>query len=231
VFRINHRLFQETNRAQLPKMSKQDMKREAISLAIKDSIRLYYQTHNQLKINDMVLWAEENYGIPFLPATMHTILFPKPKKNSLWTSLPTASKDRQRERPPNWPELELELAKWYISLPAPPKGQAVKEKANELWQKLAPKHYIGQKQPSFGDSWRDKFKYRHGFKLRRPSFGEALIGMEASIAVDKDVDRLLDIGDPTNTNISIGNDDEIVQIPVMQPRFSRYKSIDVEKFY
>jgi hypothetical protein len=157
----------------------QPTKREPLSLAIKESIRCFHQAHEKMTISDMVLWAEEKYGIPFLPATMRTILFPKPQKPPLWAVPQPQLGERKRDRPPSWPELELELAKWYVSSTIPPKGQEVKEKAMELWRDLAPIHYIGQKQPGFGDSWRDKFKSRHGFKLGSKSIPEKNTEMEA----------------------------------------------------
>ena len=110
-----------------------------------------------MEVSDMVLWAQEKYEIPFLQATMRTILFPKQKTPPLWTAPSSFLAERKRERSPSWPELELELSNWYRLSITPPKGQELREKAVELWRKLAPKHYVGQKQPSFGDSWRDKF--------------------------------------------------------------------------
>src|SRR5271163_2152475 len=86
-------------------------------------------------------------------------------RNSLFPGLLlNCPSQRKRERPPSRPELELELAKWYASFTTPPKGQEVKEKAIDLWRDFAPKHYMGQKQPGFGNSWRGKVKTRHGFK-------------------------------------------------------------------
>lgn len=177
-------------------------KREPISLAIKDSIRSFHQAHEKMKVSDMVLWAEEKYGIPFLPATMRTILFPKQKPPSLWAAPQASFAERKRERPPSWPELELELAKWYASSTTPPKGQELKAKAIELWRELAPKHYVGQKQPSFGDSWRDKFKSRHGFKLGSTYNPERTVGNEIALVTGraKITDNLLDFGNETAMN-------------------------------
>jgi Tc5 transposase DNA-binding domain len=188
--------------------------RESISLAIKDSIRSFYRKHEKMKINDMVMWAEEKYGIPFLPATMRTILFPKHKKPLLWTAPQFSLPERKRERPPNWPELELELAKWYASSTTPPKGQDVKEKAIDLWRELAPKHYIGQEQPSFGDSWRDKFKKRHGFKLGMVLVQDYLVENRAPSV----------IGEATNTNILWDVGDEKGGIRVTRSPSSEYKA-------
>jgi len=160
----------------------QATKREPISLAIKESIRSFYQAHDKMKVSDMVLWAQEKYEIPFLQATMRTILFPKQKTLPLWTTPHSFLAKRKRERPPYWPELELELANWYISSITPPKGQELREKAVERWRELAPRHYVGQKQPSFGDSWRDKFKSRHGFKFGLASIQENNMKNKATAA-------------------------------------------------
>lgn len=173
--------------------NKHATKREPLSIAIKDSIRLYYKENQNLNINDMVSWAEHKYGLPFLPATMRTIIFPKPKKSPLWSTPTTHASNRQRERAPNWPELEIELAKWYTSQSSPPKGQDLKEKANELWRELAPKHYIEQKQPSFGDSWRDKFKERHGFKYKKSPIENYLCPPDISNGADQMFDKSMDV--------------------------------------
>jgi hypothetical protein len=161
----------------------QATKREPISLAIKESIRSFYQAHKKMKVSDMVLWAQERYEIPFLQATMRTILFPKQKNPPLWTAPCSFLAERKRERSPSWPELELELSNWYRSFITPPKGQELRGKAVELWRELAPKHYVGQKQPSFGDSWRDKFKARHGFKLESASIQESNMENKATATV------------------------------------------------
>jgi hypothetical protein len=200
--------------------------RESISLAIKDSIRSFYQRHEKMKVSDMVLWAEEKYGIPFLPATMRTILFPKQKKLPLWTAPRYSFAERKREKPPSWPELELELSRWYASSTAPPKGQKIKEKAIDLWRELAPKHYTGQEQPSFGDSWRDKFKKRHGFKLRKAPAKEIIDGSEASIAVIKGLDEFTGIGEAINTTSPQNVCEESDGIRVTQSLFSGYKTTD-----
>jgi len=89
----------------------QTTKREAITLAMKDSIRSFYRAHEKMKISDMVLWAKEKYGRQFLPATMRTIIFPKQKQPLPWAAPKSSLAERKRERPPSWPELELELAK------------------------------------------------------------------------------------------------------------------------
>ncbi len=179
-------------------------KRDPISLAIKNSIWSYHKNNDKLKVSDMVLWAEEKYGIPFLPATMRTILFPKPNKFPFETTFSRPSEDRQRDRPPNWPELENELAKWYTSLPSPPKGQDLMGKAKELWQKLAPKHYVGQEQPKFGDSWRDKFKERHGFKQKRLQAKGPVANINASIAV-QEIDDAVDMDDLMKVDNDVEN--------------------------
>lgn len=202
--------------------------RESISLAIKDSIRSFYQTHEKMKVSDMVLWAEEKYGIPFLPATMRTILFPKQKKPLLWTAPRSSLAVRKRERPPSWPELELELSKWYASSNTPPKGQEIKEKAIDLWRELAPKHYIGQEQPSFGDSWRDKFKKRHGFKLGTASAKEKIGGNEAPVAVIQGPDKFTGVGEAINTNIPPDVDEEAGRIIGTPSVSSEYKTINSE---
>jgi len=171
--------------------------RESISLAIKDSIRSFFQKHKKMTINEMALWAEAKYGIPFLPATMRTILFPKQKKPLHWTPPQFSLAERKRERPPSWPELEIELAKWYASSTTPPRGQEIKEKAIDLWRELAPKYYVGQEQPSFGDSWRDKFKKRHGFKSGTVFVEQYLVENRARpvIGEERNTKILWDVGD------------------------------------
>jgi hypothetical protein len=185
-------------------------RREPISLAIKDEIRSYHQGNDKLGINEIISWSKDKYGITLLPATMRTILYPKPKKNPLWTGLPTASAERQRDRAPNWPELETELSKWYSSLPVPPKGQQLKEKATELWQQLSPKCYTGQKLPIFGDSWRDKFKERHGFKQRKDLPGGTSLNKEGFSHSHSEHASSLDASDTANINVSMDVDDEIL---------------------
>jgi hypothetical protein len=185
----------------MPEMSSNHAtKREPLSLAIKESIRLYYKENENLNINDMVSWAENKYGLPFLPATMRTIIFPKPKKSPHWSTSTTHASNRQRDRAPNWPELEIELAKWYTSQSSPPKGQEMKEKANELWRELAPKHYIEQKQPSFGDSWRDKFKERHGFKYKKPPVENSVRLPDVSSGAGQTLDKSMDVDDEVAGN-------------------------------
>lgn len=199
----------------LLKMSDQQATtRESIDLAIKDNIRSFYETHPKLKVSDMVLWAEEKYGIQFPPATMRTILFPKRKKPLLWTAPRSSLRERKRERPPSWPELELELSKWYASSTIPPRGQDIKEKAIGLWRELAPKHYPGQERPGFGDSWRDKFKNRHGFKLGKAPAQENLMENRApSVLVEA-----------KDTNIPRDVDDKTGRIRVIRSPTGEYKA-------
>jgi hypothetical protein len=155
-----------------------------------------------MKVSDMVLWAQEKYEIPFLPATMRTILFPKQKNPPLWAAPKSSLAKRKRERAPSWPELELELAKWYKLSATPPKGHELREMATELWYQLAPKHYVGQKQPSFGDSWRDKFKSRHGLKLGSASTPEKIMENEVGSLTGRatNTDNLQDSYDVTAIN-------------------------------
>jgi hypothetical protein len=176
----------------------QPIKREPISVAIKRSIRLHQEENKELTIGEMTSWAEEKYGIPFLPATMRTIIFPKPTKSTALTSQSIISSDRQRERGPKWPELELELATWYGSLMTAPTGHEIRNKAIEIWTKLAPERYISQEQPSFGDNWRDKFKARHGFKPNKGSAERVVLENEASLTAHE---RFLDVGHMTAASV------------------------------
>jgi hypothetical protein len=85
--------------------NKHATKREPLSLAIKESIQLYYKENENLNINDMVSWAEHKYGLPFLPATMRTIIFPKPKKSPHWstsTHMPQTGKGIELQTGPSW---------------------------------------------------------------------------------------------------------------------------------
>jgi hypothetical protein len=203
-------------------------KREPINLAIKRHIRLYHMENEKLTVGDMVSWAEEKYGIPFLPATIRTILFAKPTKSKAFATLHTSCTEGHRERGGNWPELEIELAKWHRCRVAPPEGEEVKEKAKELWQELAPKHYTGQKQPTFGDSWRDKFKTRHEFKLKKAPDGYALIDRGSPPALAQERDNIQDRGDSTNADIPWDVGDEALGISVMQSFPSKHKTTSSE---
>jgi hypothetical protein len=105
----------------------------------------------------------------------------------------------------------------------PPKGEEVKEKAKELWQELAPKYYTGQKSPAFGDSWRDKFKCRHGFKTQRKSDEQFLVVKESPYAIAQARDSLLASGYLRNADISCDVDDEVLSFPVMQSLSGKHK--------
>jgi hypothetical protein len=152
----------------------------------------------------MVSWAEEKYGLPFLPATMRTIIFPKHTKSAAPPSQSIIPIDRQRERSSKWPELELELAKWYRSLMTIPTGQEVRAKAIDIWEELAPDQYIGQKQPSFGSSWRDKFKARYGFKAKGEPVENTVMGNEVTSTNNQ---KFLDAGLLVDAGILDGTDD------------------------
>ena len=94
----------------------------------------------------------------------------------------------------------------------------MKEKAIDLWRDFAPKHYMGQKQPGFGNSWRDKVKTRHGFKPENVSNRYTLTKKEPSYVPPQELDNLLGSRDPTNV------DDEVLGVPVMQSLSSKHNA-------
>jgi hypothetical protein len=102
-------------------------------------------------------------------------------------------------RKPKWPELEVELAKWYVSLHSPPKGPVVKAKAKELWQKLAPKHFAGQKQPGFRRGWRNLFKERNGLNLVKAPAEEGPTEFQPLFATDHEVPESSKSGEIDNS--------------------------------
>lgn len=135
-----------------------------ITIAQKKAIRNYYRVEKPRGHKQVKEWFKQIYNVDLPTSTISNILSSKFDRIDQLSSNHDGAK---RCRPPKYPDLETALAECISRMKTAGidlTGAVLLNTAHELWPKIP--SYIGQSPPSLSGGWVEKFKTRHGIKLR-----------------------------------------------------------------
>jgi hypothetical protein len=135
-----------------------------ITIAQKKAIRNYYKVEKPRGHKMVKQWFKKHYAIDLPTSTISNILSSKFDRID---QLSSTHDDAKRCRPPKYPDLETALAECISRMKTAGidlTGAVLLSTAHELWPKIP--SYIGQPPPTLSGGWVEKFKTRHGIKLR-----------------------------------------------------------------
>lgn len=135
-----------------------------ITIAQKKAIRNYFKVEKPRGHKMVKQWFKKHYAIDLPTSTISNILSSKFDRID---QLSSTHDDAKRCRSPKYPDLETALAECISRMKTAGidlTGAVLLSTAHELWPKIP--SYIGQPPPTLSGGWVEKFKTRHGIKLR-----------------------------------------------------------------
>lgn len=145
-------------------MAAHSEERLKITIAQKKAIRNYYKVEKPRGHKMVKQWFKAHYAIDLPTSTISNILSSKfDRIDQLSSNHDTA----KRCRPPKFPDLEAALSECILRMKSAGidlTGAVLLNVAYELWPKIPA--YQGKPLPTLSGGWVEKFKTRHGIKLR-----------------------------------------------------------------